>query len=108
MVQRLSGGVVRPPQSSTDCCVLTQIFQAVSETRMKPNSSCRARLCIAAPPVWGVAGDYADRSRLDAQGFPPTEPPRLFAMIAEHKERPECPRTSVSSSEVFARIRSIA
>src|SRR5262245_4743442 len=48
MVQRLSGGVVRPPQSRTDCWVLTQTFQAVSETRMKANRNWRARLCIAA------------------------------------------------------------
>src|SRR5688572_15531651 len=52
MVQRLSGGVVRPPQSKTDCRVLTHRVQAVSETRTKENSIWRARLCIAV--AWGV------------------------------------------------------
>src|SRR5262245_59357592 len=57
IVHRLSGGVVSPPQSSTDCCVLTHTFQAVSETRMAANTNWRARLCIATASGGGADDD---------------------------------------------------
>jgi hypothetical protein len=47
MVQRLSGGFSRPPQSNMDCRVLAQAVYAAREIRMKPNRSWSLRLCIA-------------------------------------------------------------